>query len=104
MPLDSPRVKRPRVKGFAKILRAGALEVAMAARPRLVLNLGFLPAGVTPTRDALASATVECEQVGDCVQGSICLDCPRLVFWMVAPERDKLKLFCRRDPGTGRRR
>ena len=74
----------------------------MAARPRLVVNFGFLPSGVQPTRDALSNARVECEQVGDCVQGNVCLECPRLVFWMVAPERDRLKLFCRRDP-RGRR-
>jgi hypothetical protein len=103
MPLDSPLTRRLLVKGFAKILRAGALEVAMAARPRLVLNVGFLPPGVTPTRDALGSATIECERAGQ-VQGSLCLDCPRLVFWMVAPERDRLKLFCRRDPGQGKKR
>ena len=102
MPLDQSQLKRWFVEGFAKILRARAREDAMAARPRLVVNFGFLPAGVQPTRDALSSARVECEQVGESVDGHICLDCPRLVFWMVAPERDRLKMFCRRDPGTKR--
>jgi len=69
----------------------------MSAYSVLVLNLGLLPRGVMPARDALASTSVECQQSGGRVPGLMCLSCPRLVFWMVAPERDRLKLFCRRS-------
>jgi hypothetical protein len=94
MPLDPNPLRVPPSREIAKTLRAGALEAAMAARPQLVMNIGRLPPGVAPTRDVLAHVLVDCR--GDCVVGTVCLRCPRLVFWMVAPERDRLKLFCRR--------
>jgi hypothetical protein len=79
---------------IAKILRAVVKEGAMSAQSQLVLNIGRVPEAVASRRDALALAMVECG--GRRVAGTECLCCPRLVFWMTAPERGCLKLFCRR--------
>ena len=65
----------------------------------LCLNIAEIPREVPVRRDALESARVNCTVRATEVEGSLCLSCPRLVFWMVGPHHDCLHLFCRKKGG-----